>query len=55
MQYNFCEVLIVTPNQMLRSLSDIWTAIVEKYPQAKHEEILEHILALQLLIFPLTL
>jgi hypothetical protein len=43
----------MTPNEILMSLSCIWKAVVEKYPEAEHEKILEHIEALQLLIFHL--
>lgn len=41
----------MTPNEMLMDLSRVWKAVVEKYPEAEHEKILEHIEALQLLIF----
>lgn len=42
----------MTPDEMLRMLSQIWSACAE-YPEAEHYWILKHIEGLQKLIFEL--
>ena len=41
----------MSPNEMLAALSNIWKTVVEKYPDADHKKILEHVEALQSLLF----
>lgn len=41
----------MTKNEMLQALSQIWLNCVQNHPDADHDKILEHLHALQVLIF----